>query len=167
MKNKFNSGKRKILSRADIYPETDDQDGDDDPYLQPNEDDQDDGTELTYDHDHNEYFFDGQDPQLRDAGAFPGAFAGFPPGPPVLPPPGGLPPVPPLKGSVDYILIPLILIGLAGPIFVVLYVVLGGFEYRIAPIARSLTSSYMDYQASSKLPPWIYKIFTSPNLFFC
>jgi len=48
------------------------------------------------------------------------------------------PPPPPLKGSVDYILIPLILIGLAGPIFVVLYVILGAFEAKLSPITRSL-----------------------------
>lgn len=52
-------------------------------------------------------------------------------------PSGPLPPPPPtIKGSIDYILIPLILIGIAGPIFVVLYVILGAYESRLSPIAK-------------------------------
>jgi hypothetical protein len=56
------------------------------------------------------------------------------------------PPPAPIKGSVDYILIPLILIGLAGPIFVVLYVILGAFEAKISPITRSLGPYQVQYE---------------------
>lgn len=47
---------------------------------------------------------------------------------------GNAEPAPAIKGSIDYVLIPLILIGIAGPIFVVLYVVLGSFEAKLSPI---------------------------------
>lgn len=111
----------------------------------PETDDQENDTEQT-DGDDDGYYGYGEEgfPEGKDAGFGPPASAPHlppfapsgpgPDGPPVPPPP----PLPPVKGTVDYILIPLILIGLAGPIFVVLYVILGGFEYKIAPIARSL-----------------------------
>lgn len=144
---------------------------------EPYEHDHDHNHDHDHGENENEYYYGNnandqedadEDPALRDFGEKPGAFGGGfggegggpggvgigvgIPQPPGLPPPGlpgpVLPPPPgPLKGSIDYILIPLILIGLAGPIFVVLYVILGGFEYKLAPIVRrSLETSYTDYQ---------------------
>lgn len=78
-----------------------------------------------------------QPPETRES-----PFAGFPVSGPGFVGPAPFDPLPPppqsIKGSVDYILIPLVLIGLAGPIFVVLYVILGAFEAKLSPITRSL-----------------------------
>lgn len=82
-----------------------------------------------------------QPPETRQSLGFPVSGPGFigpAPFDPLPPPPTSI------KGSVDYILIPLVLIGIAGPIFVVLYVILGAFEAKISPISRSLKMDGLD-----------------------
>ncbi|CAL8078180.1 unnamed protein product [Orchesella dallaii] len=152
---KGKSNRRKILqSRADTYAQDEEGEMDEQNDNGENEETHEDDQEQEQDVDNNDEYqsqynnvYDPLNPHLRDFGFPPeGAFGGSPftgPGGPLdaLPPPP-----PPLKGSIDYILIPLILIGLAGPIFVVLYVILGAFEARLSPIQRSLNTGYSDYK---------------------
>ncbi|ODM97196.1 hypothetical protein Ocin01_09494 [Orchesella cincta] len=143
--------RRKILqSRADTYAHDEDGDADEQSDNGGEEENQEDDNEQ--DTNNEEYYsqynnlYDPDSPQLKELGFPPGGGFGSPftgPGGPL----DALPPPPPaLKGSIDYILIPLILIGLAGPIFVVLYVILGAFEARLSPIQRSLNSGYSEYK---------------------
>ncbi|CAL8113790.1 unnamed protein product [Orchesella dallaii] len=39
----------------------------------------------------------------------------------------------PIKGAIDYILLPLAMLGITGPIFVIMYIVMASVEFRLPP----------------------------------
>jgi hypothetical protein len=53
---------------------------------------------------------------------------------------------PPVKGAIDYVLLPLLFLGVAGPLFVVIYVVVAVIESRLTPNnqLKSLHTNYID-----------------------